>query len=62
MCISYVIYIPAGDGTSILCDTSLRVMVCGAIGRQLVSDGIVPLLYTVSKRVWSVVQGMPGSQ
>ena len=66
MCISYIIYIPAGDGTSILCDTLLRVtwlhMVCGAVGRQLVSDGIVSSLYTVSKRVWSVVQGMPGSQ
>ena len=66
MRISYVVYILAGDGTSMLCDMLLRVtwlhMVCGASGRWLVSGGIVPSLYTVSRRVWSVVQGMPGSQ
>ena len=66
MCIPYVVYILAGDGTSMLCDTLLRVtwlhMVCVAIGRWLVSGGTVPSLYTVSRNVWSVVQGMPGSQ
>ena len=66
MCISYVVYILAGDGTSMLCDTLLRVtwlhIVCVAIGRWLVSGRIVPSVYTVSRRAWSVVQGMPGSQ
>ena len=66
MCISYVVYIFAGDGPSMLCDMLLRVtwlhMVCGASGRWLVSGGIVPSLYRVSRRVWSVVQGRPGSQ
>ena len=49
-----------------LCDMLLRVtwlhMVCGASGRWLVSGGIVPSLYTVSRRVWSVMQGRPGNQ
>ena len=66
VCISYVVYIRAGDGASMLCDMLLRVtwlhMVCGASGRWLCSGGIVPSLYTVSRRVRSVVQGMPGSQ
>ena len=66
MCISYVVYILAGDGTSMLCDMLLRVtwlhIVCEASVRWLVSGGIVPSLYTVSRPVWSVVQGRPGSQ
>ena len=66
MRISYVVYILAGEGTSMLCDMLFRVtwlhMVCGASVRWFVSGGIVPSLYTVSRRVWSVVQGMPGSQ
>ena len=49
-----------------LCDMLFRVtwlhIVCGASVRWLVSGGIVPSLYTVSRHVWSVVQGMPGSQ
>ena len=55
MCISYVMHILAGEGTSMLCDTLLRVtwlhMVRVAIGRRVVSGGIVPSLYTVSRRV-----------
>ena len=39
-----------------------RMMTVHAIGRWLVSGGIDQSLYTVSRRVWSAVQDMPGSQ
>ena len=67
MCISYVVYILADDGTSMLCDSLLRVtreqhIVGVASVRRLVSGWMIPSRYTVSRCVWSLVQGGPGSQ
>ena len=54
-----------GDGTSMLCDSLLRItwlqhVVGAASVRRLVSDWMIPSLYTVSRHVWSVVQDEPG--
>lgn len=64
-CSVHLIYCVYHNSTSMLCELQVTWLhrVVGATNvRWLVSGWMILLLYTVSKRVWSVVQDGPSSQ